>query len=114
VKWIRLQSQCRSGLPIIVRLASEQPGGSLRLLFARLCFATSGFSVSNTTFQPMLSGARMLMLTVARAGARRRLCAEDGMSPLNLPVAKAFGSESEYIGGAFLIGSGIMLTFSEP
>jgi hypothetical protein len=56
----------------------------------------------------------MLMLTVARAGARRRLCAEDGMSPLNLPVAKAFGSESEYIGGAFLIGSGIMLTFSEP
>ena len=35
------------------------------------------------------------------------------MSPLNLPVAKAFGSETEYIGGAFLIGSGIMLTFSE-
>lgn len=45
----------------------------------------------------------------------RHLCllVADGMSPLNLPVAKAFGSETEYIGGAFLIGSGIMLTFSE-
>jgi hypothetical protein len=106
---------------------SGQRGDTTRSASAPSCGATSAVSVSLDQVQfvslksvcparePVHPGGWRSVPRETLTAYCRHLCllVADGMSPLNLPVAKAFGSETEYIGGAFLIGSGIMLTFSE-